>query len=70
MEKEKDTQPESVSSVLKVFGILDALATQKEIGITDLAQRLMMSKSTTYRFLQTMKTLGFVSQEGESDKYG
>ncbi|KGQ70643.1 transcriptional regulator [Chelonobacter oris] len=67
---EKDTQPESVSSVLKVFGILEALATQKEIGITELAQRLMMSKSTTYRFLQTMKALGFVFQEGESDKYG
>ncbi|TNH19331.1 DNA-binding transcriptional regulator KdgR [Testudinibacter sp. TR-2022] len=67
---EKDTQPDSVSSVLKVFGILEALAEQKEIGITDLAQRLMMSKSTTYRFLQTMKTLGFVSQQGESDKYG
>ncbi|WP_032093801.1 MULTISPECIES: DNA-binding transcriptional regulator KdgR [Pasteurellaceae] len=66
---EKETQPEAVSSVLKVFGIIEALAEQKEIGITDLAQRLMMSKSTTYRFLQTMKTLGFVSQEGETDKY-
>lgn len=32
MEKEKDTQPESVSSVLKVFGILDALATQKRLA--------------------------------------
>ncbi|PJG83604.1 DNA-binding transcriptional regulator KdgR [Caviibacterium pharyngocola] len=67
---EKETQPEAVSSVLKVFGIIEALAEQKDIGITDLAQRLMMSKSTTYRFLQTMKTLGFVSQEGETDKYG
>ncbi|HEY7866063.1 MAG TPA: DNA-binding transcriptional regulator KdgR, partial [Psychromonas sp.] len=32
-------------------------------------QHLMMSKATTYRFLQTMKTLGYVSQEGEADKY-
>ncbi|AAU37169.1 MULTISPECIES: DNA-binding transcriptional regulator KdgR [Basfia] len=66
---EKENQPEAVSSVLKVFGIIEALAEQKEIGITELAQRLMMSKSTTYRFLQTMKTLGFVSQEGETEKY-
>lgn len=29
----------------------------------------MMSKSTVYRFLQTMKTLGYVAQEGESEKY-
>ncbi len=27
-------------------------------------------KSTTYRFLQTMKTLGYVYQEDDSDKYG
>lgn len=66
---EKGNQPEAVSSVLKVFGIIEALAEQKEIGITELAQRLMMSKSTTYRFLQTMKILGFVAQEGETEKY-
>ncbi|MBJ6923235.1 helix-turn-helix domain-containing protein, partial [Vibrio cholerae] len=44
-------------------------ATQKDIGISDLAQRLMMSKSTVYRFLQTMKTMGYVSQEGETENY-
>ena len=64
-----DNSPESVSSVLKVFGILQALGEQKEIGVTELSQRIMMSKSTVYRFLQTMKTLGYVSQEGETDKY-
>lgn len=62
---EKNTQPESVSSVLKVFSILEALGEQKEIGVSDLSQRLMMSKATTYRFLQTMKTLGYVSQEAK-----
>lgn len=64
-----DKQPDSVSSVLKVFGILQALGEEREIGITELSQRVMMSKSTVYRFLQTMKTLGYVSQEGESEKY-
>ena len=53
-----DKQPDSVSSVLKVFGILQALGEEREIGITELSQRVMMSKSTVYRFLQTMKTLG------------
>lgn len=62
---EKSTQPEAVSSVLKVFNILSALADQKEIGVSELSQRLMMSKATTYRFLQTMKTLGFVEQEAK-----
>ena len=66
---ESAKQPEAVSSVMKVFGILQALGEQKEIGVTELSQRLMMSKSTVYRFLQTMKLLGYVSQEGETDKY-
>ncbi len=62
-------QPESVSSVLKTFGILQALSAQKDIGLSELAQRLMMSKSTVYRFLQTLKALGYVHQEGESEHY-
>lgn len=66
---DKPTQPESVSSVLKVFSILQALGEQKDIGVSELSQRLMMSKATTYRFLQTMKTLGYVTQEDQADKY-
>ena len=66
---ENGKQPDSVSSVLKVFGILQALGEERDHSITELAQRVMMSKSTVYRFLQTMKTLGYVTQEGESEKY-
>lgn len=64
-----DKQPDSVSSVLKVFGILQALGEEREMGITALSQRVMMSKSTVYRFLQTMKSLGYITQDGESEKY-
>ena len=32
-----DKQPDSVSSVLKVFGILQALGEEREIGITELS---------------------------------
>lgn len=66
---ENDKQPDAVSSVMKVFGILQALGEDRDHGITELAQRVMMSKSTVYRFLQTMKALGYVTQEGESEKY-
>lgn len=45
-----DKQPDSVSSVLKVFGILQALGEEREIGITELSQRVMMSKSTVIAF--------------------
>lgn len=64
-----DKQLDFVFFVLKVFGILQALGEEREIGITELLQRVMMLKSTVYCFLQTMKTLGYVAQEGELEKY-
>ncbi|MFQ1679100.1 DNA-binding transcriptional regulator KdgR [Pantoea dispersa] len=67
--RDNDKQPDAVSSVMKVFGILQALGEERDHGITELSQRVMMSKSTVYRFLQTMKSLGYVAQEGESEKY-
>ena len=63
-------QPESVAAVLKVFAILQALGERNEIGISDLSVRLAMPKATVYRFLQTMKTLGYVRQEPDSERYG
>ncbi len=63
-------QPESVAAVLKVFAILQALSERNEIGISELSVRLAMPKATVYRFLQTMKTLGYVRQETDSERYG
>lgn len=63
-------QPESVAAVLKVFAILQALSERNETGISDLSVRLAMPKATVYRFLQTMKTLGHVRQEVDSERYG
>lgn len=69
MVMDKTIQADAVSAVVKVFSILEALGEQKEIGVSELSQRLMMSKATTFRFLQTLKQLGYVSQEEEADKY-
>ncbi|WP_112479724.1 DNA-binding transcriptional regulator KdgR [Vibrio variabilis] len=66
---EKATQPGAVSSVLKVFNLVSALADQKEAGLTELSKQLRMSKATTFRFLQTMTSLGFVHQNREAEKY-
>lgn len=63
-------QPESVAAVLKVFAILQALSENDETGVSDLSVRLAMPKATVYRFLQTMKTLGYVRQEADSERYG
>lgn len=63
-------QPESVAAVLKVFAILQSLAERNESGISELSMRLAMPKATVYRFLQTMKSLGYVRQEVDSERYG
>ena len=63
-------QPDSVSAVLRVFSILAALSERKDTSISELSVRLAMPKATVYRFLQTMKSLGFVRQESESERYG
>jgi IclR family transcriptional regulator, KDG regulon repressor len=63
-------QPESVAAVLKVFAILQALSERSDAGISELSVRLAMPKATVYRFLQTMKTLGYVRQEVDSERYG
>ena len=63
-------QPESVAAVLKVFAILQALSERSDTGISELSVRLAMPKATVYRFLQTMKTLGYVRQETDSERYG
>jgi IclR family KDG regulon transcriptional repressor len=63
-------QPESVAAVLKVFAILQSLAERNETGISELSMRLGMPKATIYRFLQTMKSLGYVRQEIDSERYG
>ena len=60
---------ESVAAVNKVFAILQALGANSEIGISELSQRLVMSKSTVHRFLQTLKSLGYVAQEEDTDRY-
>ncbi len=62
-------KPDNVAAVMKVFAILEGLAERREIGLSELSQRAFTSKSTAYRFLQTMKELGYVTQEGESEKY-
>lgn len=65
-----ERQPESVAAVLKVFAILQALAERNDTGVSELSLRLAMPKATVYRFLQTMKSLGYVRQEASSDRYG
>lgn len=59
----------SVLSVTRVFGIVESLAKESSLSLSELAKRMYMSKSTIFRFLQTMKELGYVSQDPDTERY-
>jgi len=57
-------------SVAKAVAILEYLAAaeaSKELGV--ISSALSMNKSTVYRFLSTLNTLGYVNQELETGRY-
>ncbi|MEA3082933.1 MAG: IclR family transcriptional regulator, regulon repressor [Paraburkholderia sp.] len=60
---------ESASSVGRVFAILGAIGDSGQIGISELSQKLGMSKTTVHRVIQTLKALGYVTQEIETERY-
>lgn len=60
---------ELVSAVARTMAVLEALAEHpEESGVSEIAQKLDMSKSTVYRFLQSLKARGYVVQDAE-DRY-
>jgi len=67
--EEKPQNKTLTNSVVKAFRILDILAEQGEIGVTELARTLNMHKATVYRFLLTMKEMGYLKKDLKTDKY-
>ncbi|MEF2074071.1 DNA-binding transcriptional regulator KdgR [Consotaella aegiceratis] len=65
---EISNKTDNVAAVMKVFAVLEALAEGDSLNLNDLAQRALTSTSTAHRFLQTMKRLGYIHQNGD-DKY-
>jgi IclR family KDG regulon transcriptional repressor len=70
------TEPDLAKAVVKTMKILEFLSRERSIGVTELANRLneddaslKMHKSTVYRFLNSLKELGFVRQDPETEQY-
>ena len=59
----------AVKSIVKAIHVLEILSTQGEMGVTGLAQTLNMDKSTVYRVLNTLKGLGYLVQNPETQGY-
>lgn len=58
-----------VQSVERAFRLLETLARRQEMSLGQLAQSTHMNKSTAYRLLHTLKSLGYVAQDVEQGSY-
>ena len=59
-----------IKSVKRAIDILDVYGQQGgEIGVTEVARRLRMNKSTVTRVMSTLQTGGYLAQDRESRKY-
>jgi DNA-binding IclR family transcriptional regulator len=60
----------SVQSVGVAFAVLEALADAGQaVGTSELARRLGQTKARVHRHLLTLRELGFVEKDTESDRY-
>lgn len=55
-----------VKSIVKTFDILEALERSERAGVTELSQQTGIAKSSVYKYLDTLRALGFVTKtEGQ-----
>lgn len=59
----------SLKSVGSALDVLECFATDGELGVSDIARRLGVAKSTAHRLLQTLVSRGFVEQDQTSGQY-
>ncbi|MCK4514606.1 MAG: IclR family transcriptional regulator [Spirochaetaceae bacterium] len=58
-----------VKAVGKTILIIEALAERDSVGVTEIAELTGLAKATAFRFLNTLKDLGYVQQNGDSSQY-
>src|SRR3979490_3325210 len=59
-----------IQSIDRAAAILKALAPgPRRLGVSELADRLQLSRPTVHGLLQTLQAHGFVEQDRDSDKY-
>jgi IclR family KDG regulon transcriptional repressor len=56
---------EPAKAVVKTLRLLEALSENSSLGITELAERLSMNKSTVYRFMSTLCDQSYARQDSD-----
>lgn len=64
-----NTQGVTVQSVVKAVKILECFENKKELGISDIAKLMGMSKSTVYGIVNTLIETGLLEQDKDSKRY-
>ncbi len=60
----------TVQSVERTFGIIELLCEKGESGVTDLAALSGLNKTTVFRLLSTLISLGYAYKNPATEKYG
>lgn len=60
----------SVGATERSFSIIEQLGERGGCGISELAESLSISKSTVHNHLQTLRSLGYVVQDGDEYRLG
>lgn len=58
-----------LKSVASALAVLDCFLEDEELGVTDVARRLGVAKSTAHRLLTTLASRGLVEQNTENGRY-
>ncbi len=61
--------PYAAPAVEAALSILETLGTVHEMGVTDLARKLGLGKSSVYRLLATLARRGYVEKSPQTDRY-
>ncbi|MDG5821404.1 IclR family transcriptional regulator [Natronococcus sp. A-GB7] len=62
---QRDSESRTLKTVSRLIKIIEVLARSGSIGVTTLARRLDLSKSTVHAYLKTLEENGFVVKGGE-----
>jgi len=62
-------KPGEVQAVARTLRILEVLAADGELGLTELAARVGVHKSTLYRFMCTLCDLGYARRDPDTERF-
>ncbi len=59
----------SIQSVERVFAVIEEMCREEESSVTELSKRTGLNKTTVFRFLNTLLSLGYVTKNEKTEQY-